>query len=96
MKLEIDNSNYKICKVTQHYKNGTEVIIEMVKLTPNTALKDEFFQWTEAGHEGVEVVDLTKAKKKKKGSYGKETAEDGIKLKKHRRDSASLDEDEEY
>jgi len=67
LKLEIDNSNYKICKVIQHYKNGTEVIIEMVKLTPNTALKDEFFQWTEAGHEGVEIVDLTKAKKKKKG-----------------------------
>jgi len=67
LKLEIDNSNYKICKVIQHYKNGTEVTIEMVKLTPNTALKDEFFQWTEVGHEGVEVVDLTKSKKKKKG-----------------------------
>ncbi len=67
LKLEIDNANYKICKVIQHYKNGTEVIIEMVKLTPNTALKDDFFQWTEAGHDGVEVVDLTKTKKKKKG-----------------------------
>ena len=67
LKLEIDNSNYKICKVIQHYKNGTEVSIEMVKLTSNSALKDEFFQWTEAGHEGVEVVDLTKSKKKKKG-----------------------------
>jgi outer membrane lipoprotein-sorting protein len=67
LKLEIDNSNYKICKVIQHYKNGTEITIEMVKLTPNAALKDEFFQWIDAGHEGVEVVDLTKAKKKKKG-----------------------------
>jgi outer membrane lipoprotein-sorting protein len=66
LKLEIDNSNYKICKVIQHYKNGTEVSIEMVKLTPNTPLKDEFFQWSEVGHEGVEVVDLTKSSKKKK------------------------------
>lgn len=67
LKLEIDNSNYKINKVVQHYKNGTEVIIEMVKLTPNGVIKDDFFQWTEAGHEGVEVVDLTKTKKKRKG-----------------------------
>lgn len=66
LKLEIDNSNYKINKVIQHYKNGTEVSIEMNKLTPNAALKDEFFQWTEAGHDGVTVVDLTKSKKKKK------------------------------
>jgi len=65
LKLEIDNSNYKINKVIQHYKNGTEVSIELNKLTPNTALKDDFFQWTEAGHDGVVVVDLTKSKKKK-------------------------------
>jgi outer membrane lipoprotein-sorting protein len=65
LKLEIDNSNYKINKVIQHYKNGTEVSIELNKLTPNSALKDDFFQWVEAGHDGVTVVDLTKSKKKK-------------------------------
>ncbi len=65
LKLEIDNSNYKINKVIQHYKNGTEVSIELNKLTPNVALKDDFFQWIEAGHDGVTVVDLTKSKKKK-------------------------------
>jgi len=64
LKLEIDNS-YKINKVVQHYKNGTEVTIEMNKLTPNTAIKDDFFQWVEAGHSDVTVVDLTKSKKKK-------------------------------
>ena len=65
LKLEIDNSNYKINKVIQHYKNGTEVSIELNKLTPNAALKDDFFQWTETGHDGVVVVDLTKSKKRK-------------------------------
>ena len=37
-----------------------------------------------------------KAKKKKKGVYSKESAEDGIRLKKRRRDVESLSEDEEY
>ncbi len=64
LKLEIDNS-YKISKVIQHYKNGTEVTIEMNKLTPNTAMKDDFFQWSDVGHADVTVVDLTKSKKKK-------------------------------
>lgn len=64
LKLEIDNS-YKINKVIQHYKNGTEVTIEMNKLTPNANIKDDFFQWSDVGHEGVTVVDLTKSKKKK-------------------------------
>ncbi|MFC1915168.1 transcription termination factor NusA [Chloroflexota bacterium] len=35
-------------------------------------------------------------KKKKKGVYGKESTEDGIRLKKRRRDSEFVDEDEEY
>ena len=38
----------------------------------------------------------TKAKKKKKGSYGKESAEDGIKLRKGRRDITVEEEDEDY
>ncbi len=64
LKLEIDNS-YKISKVIQHYKNGTEVTIELNKLTPNAAMKDDFFQWSDVGHSDVTVVDLTKSKKKK-------------------------------
>lgn len=35
-------------------------------------------------------------KKKKKGVYGKESAEDGVRLKKRRRGAEVLDEDEEY
>ena len=37
----------------------------------------------------------SKAKKKKKGAYGKESAEDGIKLRKGRRE-VDIEEDEEY
>ena len=39
---------------------------------------------------------VAKSKKKKKGAYGKESAEDGIKLKKLRRGSEISDEGEEY
>jgi hypothetical protein len=35
-------------------------------------------------------------KKKKKGAHAKDSAEDGIKLKKRRRGSESFDEEEEY
>ena len=38
----------------------------------------------------------TKKKKKKKGVYGKESAEDGIRLKKRHRDAESFGEDGEY
>ena len=38
----------------------------------------------------------TKSKKKKKGTYGKESAVDGIKLKKSRRDTDLVDEEEDY
>lgn len=37
-----------------------------------------------------------KAKKKKKGAYAKEGAEDGIRIKKRRRDAGLLGQDEEY
>jgi hypothetical protein len=37
-----------------------------------------------------------KGKKKKKGTYGKESAEDGIKIRKGRRESDFQEEEEEY
>lgn len=63
VKLEIDKSTNKIQRVIQHYKNGTEVAIEVTILTPNTALADTFFEWNMAAHSDVTLVDLTKKKK---------------------------------
>jgi len=63
VKLEIDKSTNKIQRVIQHYKNGTEVAIEVTILTPNTALADTFFEWNVAAHSDVTLVDLTKKKK---------------------------------
>jgi outer membrane lipoprotein-sorting protein len=49
--------------VIQHYKNGTEVAIEVTLLTPNTALADTFFEWNAAAHVDVAIVDLTRKRK---------------------------------
>jgi outer membrane lipoprotein-sorting protein len=42
VKLEIDKLTNKIQRVIQHYKNGTEVAIEVTSMTPNTALAETF------------------------------------------------------
>jgi ribosomal protein L21E len=61
--LEIDKATNKIQRVIQHYKNGTEVAIEVTSLVPNTALSDTFFEWNAATHADVAIVDLTKKRK---------------------------------
>lgn len=60
IKLEIDKSTSKIQRMTQHYKNGTEIIYSIGQFTPNTTLADNFFDWNAASHPGVSEVDLTK------------------------------------
>ena len=44
VKLEIDKLTNKIQRVIQHYKNGTEVAIEVTSMSPNTALAETFFE----------------------------------------------------
>ena len=63
VKLEIDKATNKIQRVIQHYKNGTEVAIEVTSLVPNTPLADAFFEWNAAAHADVAIVDLTKKRK---------------------------------
>jgi outer membrane lipoprotein-sorting protein len=63
VKLEIDKLTNKIQRVIQHYKNGTEVAIEVTSMTPNTALAETFFEWSAAAHPDVTMVDLTKKRK---------------------------------
>lgn len=58
--LEIDKSTSKIQRMTQRYKNGTEIIYSIGQFTANTALADNFFDWNAASHPGVSEVDLTK------------------------------------
>lgn len=60
IKLEIDKSTSKIQRMTQHYKNGTEIIYSIGQFTANTTLADNFFDWNAASHPGVSEVDLTK------------------------------------
>ena len=63
VKLEIDKLTNKIQRVIQHYKNGTEVAIEVTSMTPNTVLAETFFEWSTAAHPDVTLVDLTKKRK---------------------------------
>lgn len=63
VKLEIDKLTNKIQRVIQHYKNGTEVAIEVTSMTPNTVLAETFFEWSAAAHPDVTMVDLTKKRK---------------------------------
>lgn len=58
--LEIDKSTSKIQRMTQRYKNGTEIIYSIGQFTANTTLADNFFDWNAASHPGVSEVDLTK------------------------------------
>ena len=62
VKLEVDKTTNKIQRVVQHFKNGTEVAIEIKSLTPNTALADNFFTWNQAAHPDAILVDLIKKK----------------------------------
>lgn len=66
IKLEIDKATNKISRAIQHYKNGTEVTIEIKSFTPNTAMADSTFEWDSKAHPKVSVVDLTVKKPKKK------------------------------
>ena len=63
VKLEIDKLTNKIQRVIQHYKNGTEVAIEVTSMTPNTVLAETFFEWSATAHPDVTMVDLTKKRK---------------------------------
>lgn len=65
IKLEIDKATNKISRAIQHYKNGTEVTIEIKSFTPNAAMADTTFEWDSKAHPKVSVVDLTKKAKKK-------------------------------
>lgn len=65
IKLEIDKSTNKISRAITHYKNGTDVTIEIKTFTPNTAMADTTFEWDTKAHPKVSVVDLTTAKKSK-------------------------------
>lgn len=58
--LEIDKSTSKIQRMTQRYRNGTEIIYSIGQFTANTTLADNFFDWNAASHPGVSEVDLTK------------------------------------
>lgn len=62
VKLEVDKASNKIQRVVQHFKNGTEVAIEIKSLTPNTTIADNFFTWNQAAHSDAVLVDLTKKK----------------------------------
>jgi outer membrane lipoprotein-sorting protein len=63
VKLEIDKLTNKIQRVIQHYKNGTEVAIEVTSMMPNTVLAETFFEWSAIAHPDVTMVDLTKKRK---------------------------------
>lgn len=65
IKLEIDKATNKISRAIQHYKNGTEVTIEIKSFTPNSAMADTTFEWDSKAHPKVSLVDLTKKSKKK-------------------------------
>jgi outer membrane lipoprotein-sorting protein len=62
VKLEVDKASNKIQRVVQHFKNGTQVAIEIKSLTPNTSMADNFFTWNQAAHSDAVLVDLTKKK----------------------------------
>ncbi len=62
VKLEIDKSSKKIQRVIQHFKNGTEIVIEIQNFIPNVAIEDTFFSWNQSVHKDVALIDLTKKK----------------------------------
>lgn len=66
IKVEIEQGSYKLKKVIQHFKNGTEVTIDVTKVVPNNKLEDSFFVWNQAAHAGVTPVDLRNKKAKAK------------------------------
>ena len=56
--VEINPSNNYIHKVTQHMKNGMDVVIEIKDLKKNASVSGKMFTWDKADHPGVELVDL--------------------------------------
>ncbi len=58
IKIEVEKGTYKLRRVIQHYKNGTDVIIDLGEVQGNKSINDSVFTWDTKGHPGVQVVDL--------------------------------------
>lgn len=56
--VEIEPTNNYIHKVTQHMKNGMDIVIEITSFTKNASVSGSMFTWNNSAHPGVEVVDL--------------------------------------
>ncbi len=56
--VEINPSNNYIHKVTQHMKNGMEIVIEITDFKRNARVSSNLFTWDSSAHPGVALVDL--------------------------------------
>ena len=56
--VEINPTNNYIHKVTQHMKNGMDIVIEITEFKKNASVSSSMFTWNSSAHPGVEVVDL--------------------------------------
>lgn len=56
--VEINPTNNYIHKVTQHMKNGMDVVIEITHFKKNASVSSSMFTWNSSAHPGVEIVDL--------------------------------------
>ena len=50
--------NKKLQRVVQHYKNGTDIIINITDQVPNKSLAKNLFVWDAAKNKNVTLVDL--------------------------------------
>lgn len=57
IKVEFEK-NKKLQRVVQHYKNGTDIVINIVQQIPNKSLSKGLFVWDSAKNENVNLVDL--------------------------------------
>lgn len=57
IKVEIGKDK-ELKRVVQHYKNGTDVIINITKQTPNKSLSKSLFTWDSNKNKNVVLVDL--------------------------------------
>jgi outer membrane lipoprotein-sorting protein len=58
IKIEVEKGTYKLRRVIQHYKNGTDVVIDLGDVQGNKTINDAIFTWDTKAHPGVQVVDL--------------------------------------
>jgi outer membrane lipoprotein carrier protein len=58
VKLTIDKATHQVVKTQIYEKTGNIYTYEIVKLTPNTTLEDNLFQFNTKDYPGVTVVDL--------------------------------------